>query len=469
MASRGWVARAGAVVFAAVLVAVGPAASAGALERPVIDPAAVPPDTAPGPDQPMRFLGGCAVTGVLPNSDLGAPPASQAFMDLPALWRSAGRGDGVSVAVIDTGVSPSPRLPRLRGAGDYVEAGDGLRDCDAHGTVVASIIAGQPAETDGFAGVAPGAEIISVRQSSAAFTPENPAPGDADTDRRAGTVATLARAIVHAANAGARVINMSVVACIPVLKPVDQTTLGAAIRYAAVDKDAVLVAAAGNLASPGCSQNPDLDATTPADARNWKGVVTISTPSWFSDYVLSVSAADATGKPAVDTNGREISLAGPWVGIGAPGVFVAGFNDHGDLINSTFDAQAGVLKSMSGTSFSAAYISGLAALVRAKYPNLTAAQVIRRIERTAHSPAAVIDNRLGYGVVDPAAALNYDVNVGDRLPDEHLSRPLHLPPPPPPPDRRPMYTALIGSAVLIVVVAALFGVLRLAGVRGPRR
>ena len=67
------------------------------------------------------------------------------------------------------------------------------------------------------------------------------------------------------------------------------------------------------------------------------------------------------------------------------------------------------MRSMSGTSFSAAYVSGLAALVRAQYPNLSAAQVIKRIEWTAHSPANVIDNRMGYGTIDPVAALNDDV------------------------------------------------------------
>lgn len=462
--------RAVAAALAATLALGWSTAPAVAVAPPVIDPAAVPPDTPPGPEQPMRMDFACAVTAVLPGSDLGAPPPAQAFMDLPSLWASAGKGAGVTVAVIDTGVSPSARLPRLRGAGDYVvEGGDGLGDCDSHGTIVASIIGGSPAETDGFAGVAPEVELISIRQSSVAYSPANPSPDDPAADERAGTVSTLARAIVHAANAGARVINMSIVACIPVLKPVDQVALGAAVRYAAVEKDVVLVAAAGNIGSTDCAQNPDLDATRPTDPRNWSGVVTISTPSWFSEYVLSVSATDATGQPAMDANGGEISLAGPWVGVGAPGVLVEGFNDRGEAINSTLNSREGVLESISGTSFSAAYVSGLAALVRAKYPDLSAAQVIRRIERTAHSPANVVDNRVGYGVIDPVAALNYDVPVGDRLPEEHLTQPLALPPPAPEPDRRPLATALIGSAVLIAVVAGLFGVLRLAGVRDTRR
>lgn len=444
--------------------------TANAITPPVVDPAAVPPDTPPGPEEPLRMDHGCAVTGVLPNSDLGAPSPSQTFMDLPELWKAAGKGEGVSVALIDTGVSPSPRLRHLRGAGDYVvENGDGLTDCDSHGTVVASIIGGAPAETDGFVGVAPEAEIISIRQSSGAYVPANPTPGDVQADRRAGTVSTLAKAVVHAANTGARVINMSVVACIPVLKPVDQTTLGAALRYAAVDKDVVIVAAAGNLANQDCAQNPDIDATasSPEQYRNWNGVVTISTPAWFSNYVLSVTATDGAGQPAADDNGREISLFGPWVGVAAPGVFIQGLNDRGGLINSTFDTTDGVLKAMNGTSFSAAYVSGLAVLIRAKYPELTAAQVINRIKQTAHSPAAVVDNRVGYGAIDPLAALNYDVPLSDPQPQEHLSRPLTQPPPPPPPDRRPMIVALVGTGALVLVLVLVVSTINLAK-RGTR-
>jgi membrane-anchored mycosin MYCP len=471
-----WALRCGAAMIAVGLAVIsGPlilvVPPARALSAPVVDPATPPPpDSPPGPDQPMRMIQTCAVTGVLPGSDLGAPPIGQALMNLPALWQSAGKGAGVTVAMIDTGVNRSPRLEHLRGAGDYVVTdGDGLSDCDSHGTVVASIIGAAPAETDGLAGVAPDAELISIRQSSDAFQPEQPSPVDTQTDRRAGTVATLARAVVHAADTGARVINMSVVACIPVLKPVDQNSLGAALRYAAVDRDAVLVSAAGNLGGPSCAQNPDIDPTRAADPRNWAGAVTVSTPSWFADYVLSVSATDGAGAPAVDDHGREISLSGPWVGVGAPGVFVDGVTDRGQLINATFDSQAGVMKSMSGTSFSAAYVSGLAALVRAKYPNLSAAQVIRRIERTAHSPANVVDNRIGYGTIDPVGALNNDVAIGQRLPDERVTRRLVLPAPVPAPDRRPMATAVIGSSAIIAVATLALGVLRLAGYdRRPR-
>ena len=62
-------------------------------------------------------------------------------------------------------------------------------------------------------------------------------------------VASLARAVVRAADLGARVINISAVTCLPANKPIDQTELGAALRYAAVQKDAVIVAAAGNNAA----------------------------------------------------------------------------------------------------------------------------------------------------------------------------------------------------------------------------
>ena len=116
--------RLAALATVVALTAAGPLCCgvAGAVTPPRVDPAATPQDTPPGPDEPLRMEHTCAVTGVLSGSDLAAPSPSQAFMNLPELWKSAGRGAGVAVALIDTGVSPSPRLPHLRGDGDYVAA-----------------------------------------------------------------------------------------------------------------------------------------------------------------------------------------------------------------------------------------------------------------------------------------------------------------------------------------------------------
>jgi membrane-anchored mycosin MYCP len=155
------------------------------------------------------------------------------MLNVSKAWQFS-TGNGVTVALIDTGVTPGPRLPVIAG-GDYVMGGDGLSDCDAHGTIVASVITAAPSAIrmpaplppnpprpalpaapaippDGVAGVAPHATLISIRQSSRAFEPVN--PGDGGAHRKAGTVATLARAVVHAANTGAEVINVSVAACV---------------------------------------------------------------------------------------------------------------------------------------------------------------------------------------------------------------------------------------------------------------
>jgi membrane-anchored mycosin MYCP len=119
----------------------------------------------------MRRSTACTITGLRPGTDPHTPSAAQTFMNPAALWAVGGRGAGVAVAVIDTGVSPSARLPRLRGGGDYVVAGgDGLADCDAHGTIVASIIGGSGADTDDFTVIAPDADLISIRQFSGVHT-----------------------------------------------------------------------------------------------------------------------------------------------------------------------------------------------------------------------------------------------------------------------------------------------------------
>ena len=263
-----------------------------------------------------------------------------------------------------------------------------------------------------------------MRQSSSAFGPARPQPGDNEEIRRkAGDIATLARAVVHLANLGVRVMNISVTACINAAQPIDQAALGAAIRYAAVDKDIVIVAAAGNEGEgSACGQNPLFNPLRAEDPRDWQDVSTIVTPAWFSDYVLTVGAVSPDGQPLPQ------SIAGPWVGVAAPGLEVMGLSSvNGAPINALPGRDPGKAIPLSGTSFATAYTSGVAALVRAKYPQLSAHQIIRRITETAHNPPRGVDNKVGYGVVDPVAALTFDVPPGDRLPPEHLTKLLHVP------------------------------------------
>lgn len=541
----------GASITAALLVVSlsGGAPAAQAIEPPSVDPALVPADGPPGPDQPMRRSNSCSVPITVANPDVAQLAPGFDMLGISTAWQYS-TGNGVPVAVIDTGVTPNPRLPAVAG-GDYIMDGpeglDGLQDCDAHGTIAASIIAAAPlgvlpmprpmpevpafpppagpppsfgvplppadvpgppapppppapvtitqvappppppppppeegamapasgpadpqtedepavpppppGAPDGVVGVAPHATVISIRQSSRAFEPVNPQRfGYDDEHVKAGTLATLARAVVHAADMGAKVINISVTSCVQVAAGLDQRVLGAALWYAATVKDAVIVAAAGNVGEAGCADNPMFDPLNPSDPRDWNQVKVISSPSWFSDYVLSVGGVDATGAPI------DKSMAGPWVGVAAPATHVMGLSPQGGVpVNAYPPIRVGE-KNMPfwGTSFSAAYVSGVAALVRAKYPQLTAHQVIYRITQTAHNPPAGVDNRVGYGLVDPVAALTFNVPVGAALAPGSQQRVLTPAPPPPPPDHRARTVALgflgvIAAAVLAAAITA---------------
>jgi membrane-anchored mycosin MYCP len=451
-------------VLAAVTVPLAVAAvscpAAGAITPPEVDPAAVPPSGAAGPVQPMAQRSPCVATTVLPGTDPGVPGPNQAMLNLSGAWKYS-RGDGQLVAVIDTGVRPGPRLPNVDPGGDFVEATDGLSDCDGHGTLVAGLIAGQPG-ADSFSGVAPGARILSIRSTSARFAPRNPGE-DPVTARVALDVATLARAIVRAADLGARVINISAVTCLPANKTVDQTELGAALRYAAVQKDAVIIAAAGNNQAglnPGsaCPSNPLSDPGRPDDPRNWAGVTEVSIPSWWQPYVLSVGSLNSFGGPSTFTT------AGPWVGIAAPGenITSVGNADGGGLANALPNDQ-GELYPLNGGSFAAAYVSGVAALVRSRFPELTAAQVIDRLTAGAQGAARAPSNLTGAGLVDPVASLTWDVSDASDGAGDPEPKPVAAPPPPVPPDHTPRTVAFVGTGILALIAVAT------AAVAGRRR
>lgn len=401
-------------------------------------------------------------------------------------------GAGIKVAVIDTGVTRHPFLDgRLEGAGDYVGGGDGLEDCDGHGTQVAGIIAASVTDPSAaFRGVAPDARIVSIRQSSQVFRPksdqekesekqqaeakealkraeeradkaerdaaeqreraesddgsasgtsgettpgQDPGPRVQGSDEAAGNLHTLAQAVVRAAgHPGVKVINMSVDSCRPG-GPITsrERELQSAIRYA-VQKDIVVVAAAGNT-SEVCRQNQQADPNRPT---------TVVTPPWFSEDLLAVAAIDETGGVA------PFSMHGPWVSVAAPGTRVISLDPaagSNQLANLTIEGGQPI--ELKGTSFAAPYVAGLAVLVRQTHPELNARQVMDRIKATAQHPATSTgrDPFVGHGVINPMAALTADVASERNIePAGDIALPSDMPPPGAP-DKAPLIVALAGS------------------------
>lgn len=381
----------------------GAPATATAVERPQI----TGPVPAGGPlhDGPLRPDGPCRTTAAV--LDPGAPPASATAADLRAAW-THGRGEGQTVAIIDTGINPGPRLPPVRGAGDVVEDGDGTDDCDAHGTLVAGVLAAREDET-GHVGVAPGVELVSIRQSSGVLRPEGRPVDETTVGPGVGTLSTLARAVRAAVDAGADVINISEVACVPAGTDLADDTLGGAIRYAAVEHDVVVVAAAGNLGDACGDQNADTPDPASHDDDGWQDVRTVATPAWYGDLVLTVGGVDADGAPA------GFSLRGPWVDVAAPAVGLRSVGADGAGVSDFVVDRDGSRTPISGTSFAAPFAAGVAALIRQAHPGLSAREVIARIENTAIPAAGGRDFAVGHGVVDPVAAVT-GIRQTDRPP-----------------------------------------------------
>lgn len=302
-----------------------------------------------------------------PNGKYPGRPWSLQRVLLDELW-SQSTGKGMRVAVIDTGVDvTNPQLTDAVDAksgrnflpenlkdddGNPIERGkeNGTTDTVGHGTKVAGIIAARPAKGTGFVGLAPDATIIPIQQ--------NDAEGNGD-------VGTLTTAIRYAVQAGADVINISQ----DTTKPMTSTSdLKLAIDQA-LNKKIVVVASAGNDGLGG-----NVKETYPA---SYEGV-------------LAVAASDRNNERAA------FSQSGEFVGVAAPGV---------DMISTV---PKGGHCSDNGTSFSAPYVAGLAALIKAKHPDWTAQQIVAQIEQTAERTTAGHDRLVGWGVVDPVRALTQD-------------------------------------------------------------
>ena len=288
------------------------------------------------------------------------------------------KGAGVKVAVIDSGVDA--QHPDLKGAvaGGYDASGSGQPDGQKsvgskpeHGTLVATMLAGrghQPADKtasptpgpagpapDGIIGVAPEAQILSV---STWLGSPNPS-GKSDQDQ-------IPEAVRWAVDNGAKVINISLGSTTPQWPQ----SWDAAFLYAE-QKDVVIVAAAGNRI--GGNTQVGAPATIPG--------------------VLTVAGLDRSGTASVDASSQGISI-----GVAAPAQNLLG------------GLPGGGYAEWAGTSGSTPIVAGVAALIRSKWPSMSAEQVINRIVSTARDAGAPGKDPLyGYGILNAEAALKDDV------------------------------------------------------------
>ena len=252
-------------------------------------------------------------------------------------------GKRVKVAVIDT--AADVEHPALLGA--VSETFDALGEtppvAEAHGTAIAGIL-GARAELEG---VAPGSEMLVARAFAA----------DASNGAPQSNSLALVRALDWSVASGARVVNMS-------FAGPDDPLLGKAIE-AAIGQGVVIVAAAGN---GGPSAKPAYPGAFPG--------------------VIAVTATDSSDATYRDAN------RGPYIAVAAPGV---------DIVAAAPD---GAYDITSGTSMAAAHVSGIAALMLEKDPQLTPDALRKKLEQSARKAGGAPATEVGAGIADAARALN---------------------------------------------------------------
>jgi type VII secretion-associated serine protease mycosin len=293
-------------------------------------------------------------------------------------WDSS-QGDGVKVAVIDTGIDATH--PSLRGSvvGGTDVSGLGTSDgltlvgtSNYHGTMVASILAGRGAfgdENSGVIGTAPKAQLLSV---SMAFG----VPG-LDTDSQ------IAEGIIWAVDNGATVINLSLTRnSVSWPKSWDEAFL-----YA-FENDVVVVAAVGNLAD---------------------GTEQVSAPASIPG-VIAVAGVDRELNPSALS-----SVKGFTIGVTAPSE---------DLVAAY---PGGEYRLWSGTSAAAPIVSGLVAMIRSMYPEMNAVNVVNRVIQSARKVGFEgYSNSYGHGIIDAEKALLAEIPEVSENPLGSLSKWIEL-------------------------------------------
>src|SRR5215211_1107205 len=297
----------------------------------------------------LLISGTVLIGGVSPASDdaIRGKQWHLGFLRAAEAWRLS-TGAGVTVAVIDSGVDANH--PDLRGqvlpGADFVDRStDGRKDVVGHGTTVASLIAGRGDE-DGVIGLAYRAKILPIR----VLDPQN----------KYDSADVVARAIRWAVDRGAKVVNLSLGSAdvAPVLSD--------ALQYA-FDHDVVVVACDGNV-----SNNRGTTVWHPAREPG----------------VIAVSGVVRSGKFWTG------SLQGPATVLAAPGADITGAHPGGTYWN------------VQGTSFASPLVAAAAALVLARFPQMSSADAVNRLIQTAwdFGPKGR-DAQFGFGIVNPTRAL----------------------------------------------------------------
>ncbi|MEU4561573.1 S8 family serine peptidase [Actinoplanes sp. NPDC023936] len=273
---------------------------------------------------------------VTPNDPLYSKQPELRQIGVPDAWSST-TGSGITVAVIDSGVTPFGDISgRLLSGWDFVNGDDKPIDDDGHGTAVASLIAGKGNNGQGTAGVCWSCKILPVKVLGA---------------DGGGYQSTVASGVMYAADRGAKIINLSLGG------PGDVTVLRDAVAYAQ-RKGALVVSSAGNNA--------------------------ISTPQYPAAYpgVLSIGGTAPDGEWAVyeDEDGKIVgsNYGASWVDVAAPFCTWAA-----DLDGLSTAGTADDYDYFCGTSASAPLVSGVVALQKSKHPKASNAALTYSLTRTA--------------------------------------------------------------------------------------
>lgn len=290
----------------------------------------------------------------------------------PQAWSAGARGQGVVVAVVDTGIDlHHPDLDdKLVPGIDLVDPAPdvcGPQDEDFHGTMVAGVIAAETNNGTGIAGVAPAARLMPVRIRDSVEAAEFTHVG-----------AGIRWAVDH----GARVISVTGGTIFPVKPdPVVLEDIDAAAEYA-WNAGAVLVATAGNNSLPWCQYPASVPHVVCAAATDRMGLP----PGWSQ---LPVHAGDGT---AVRAPGG--SRFGACVDVDIWSTSLPGSSrDCPGLSGYATD---------SGTTFAVAHTAGVMAILVGE--GLSNDQVVECLRRTS-SNGGSYDPVMGYGIVDAAAAV----------------------------------------------------------------